>query len=234
MSIRRLRSEDLENQLNRGALWAITYGDMMSYLMIFFLLMFSLSVNRKVGTPGEDSQRKLQESLVNIQKIFGGKASSPAYERALLRKKEESMASQLKKAMDRQDVSKYATLETLDRKIHLVLADAVLFDSGLAELKPTARDLLTTVAEQLHTLPNPVVIEGHTDNVPIRHGRYGSNWELSMARAYSVLRFFEEHGIEPSRLSGIGYGEQRPAADNATPEGRAHNRRIEIDLLRTD
>jgi chemotaxis protein MotB len=233
MAIRRLRGEDLENQLNRGALWAITYGDMMSYLMIFFLLMFSFTVGKKAGGDSK-SERKFQESLVNIQKVFGGKGSSASYERAVTREKEESMVTQLKEAMDKQNLSQFAKVESWDKKIRLVLADGVLFGSGQADLKPGSKSLLEAVAQQVRTLPNPVVIEGHTDNVPVHGGKFGSNWELSMSRAYSVLRFFEEHGVASERLSGIGYGQVRPVGDNSTPEGRAKNRRIEIDLIRAD
>ena len=230
--IRRLRSEELENQLNRGALWAVTYGDLMSYLMIFFLILFSFGISRPSAESSKD--RRLQETLVGIQKIFGGKGSSAAFERAVKREKEESMVAQLKEAMDRQDLSQYAKIETWDKKIRLVLAEGVLFDSGKADLRPGALHILTTVTEQLRTVPNPIVIEGHTDDVPVRAGRYSSNWELSMARAYSVMRFLETHGVPPQRLSGSGYGEHHPIADNKTPEGRAKNRRIEVDLLRAD
>jgi chemotaxis protein MotB len=230
--MRRSRRDDLENQLNRGAVWAVTYGDLMSYLMIFFLMLFSFSVT-KAGT-SDKTGRKFQESLINIQKVFGGTGSSPAYERLVKREKEETMVTQLKETMDRQNLSQYAQIESWDKKIRLVLAEGVLFDSGRADLKPGSKTILGTVAEQLRTVPNPIVIEGHTDNVPIRGGRYSTNWELSMARAYAVLRFLEDHGLASDRLSGIGYGEHRPTADNKTPEGRKKNRRIEIDLIRTD
>ena len=144
------------------------------------------------------------------------------------------MVQQLKSTMDRQDLSQYAKIETWDKKIRLVLAEGVLFDSGRADLKEGSRHILTIVTEQLRTVPNPIVIEGHTDNIPVRSGRYSSNWELSMARAYSVLSFLEAHGVPSERLAGSGYGEHRPIGDNKTPEGRAKNRRIEIDLIRAD
>ncbi|MBU2573818.1 MAG: OmpA family protein [Elusimicrobia bacterium] len=110
----------------------------------------------------------------------------------------------------------------------------MLFASGRAELKEPAKKVLAPIAAELKKLPNSIIIEGHTDNVPIRHGKYTSNWELSMARAYSVLLFMSEQGINPKRLAGIGYGENLPAADNATAGGRAKNRRIEISLMKTD
>lgn len=234
MSLRRNRGEDLENALNQGALWAVTYGDLMSYLMIFFLILFSFGITKK-GKGGSDVEnKKYQSSLVNIQKIFGGKPSSEELERAEARVKEESMASNLQGEMARKKMAGDATVETGEKKIRLVLGSGVLFDSGKAGLKPAALEMLNTVTEQLLTVPNQVVVEGHTDNVPVRGGPYGSNWELSMARAYAVLRFFEQHGVPSSRLAGIGYGEHRPLGDNRTADERAKNRRIEIYLIRTD
>lgn len=228
---RRSRSDDLENELNRGAMWAVTYGDLMSYLMIFFLIMFSSNIGR-ASRGNQDVQ--VQKSLVSIQKVFGGLGSSPQYERAVTREKEESMVTQLKETMDRSSLSQYAQVQSWDKKIRLVLADKVLFSSGRAELKPESKAFMRQLAVQLKATGNPILIEGHTDNVPVRGGRYESNWELSMARAYAVLRELEAGGVPPERLSGEGYGEYRPVASNATAEGRAKNRRIEIDLIRAD
>ncbi|MGC8867315.1 MAG: OmpA/MotB family protein, partial [Elusimicrobiales bacterium] len=112
--------------------------------------------------------------------------------------------------------------------------EGILFDSGSAVLKSQAQNILLPVINELKKLPNDIVIEGHTDNVPIKGGRYATNFELSMARAYSVIEFMRKNGIDPRRLSGIGYGEWRPIADNSTPEGRSKNRRIEITLIRKD
>jgi chemotaxis protein MotB len=235
MALRRNRAEDLENQLNQGALWAVTYGDLMSYMMIFFLILFSFGMSKKKGVAGGDKANKqYQSSLVSIQKIFGGKASSEELQRAEAREKEEKMASNLQEEMARQKMTESATVETGEKKIKLVLGSGILFDSGKAELKPAALEILATVGEQLRTVGNQIVVEGHTDNVPVRGGKYDSNWELAMARAYAVLHFFEKHGVPSTRLAGIGYGENRPIGDNKTPEERAKNRRIEIYLIRTD
>ncbi len=212
-------------------MWAVTYGDMMSYLMIFFLIMFSSTI----GRASHDHQEvQVQKSLVSIQKVFGGLGSSPQYERAITREKEESMVTQLRDTMDRSNLSQYAQVQSWDKKIRLVLADKVLFSSGSAELRPESKSFMHQLASQLKSTGNPIVIEGHTDNVPVRGGLYKSNWELSMARAYAVLRELEAGGVPPDRLAGEGYGEYRPIASNATPEGRAKNRRIEIDLIRAN
>jgi chemotaxis protein MotB len=230
MRARRQRRDDLENQLNKGALWAVTYGDLMSYMMIFFLIMFTFGLAKAKGNSSE--QRRYHQSLVNIQKVFGGRLSSKDLERAAGREKEESMAAVLQQAFDDQKLSQFAKVETKDTRVRLMFTEAVLFDSGSADMKKDAFKILSSVAGELRPLPNIVEIEGHTDNVPVRGGRFRSNWELSVARAFSVLRFLESQGVAPTRLAAIGYGEHRPVGDNATPEGRSKNRRIEISLVR--
>src|SRR3989339_18704 len=182
MAVYKNRRDELENQLNKGALWAVTYGDLMSYLMIFFLVLFSFSIAKT----DKVKSRKYEESLVNIQRAFGGKADDKRVER------------------------------------------------GKAELKDRAREVLKPILEELKKLPNDVLVEGHTDNVPIHKGRYATNWELSMARAYSVVKFIEENGVSSKKLAGSGYGDNRPVAENTTVAGRAKNRRIEISLIKSE
>jgi chemotaxis protein MotB len=229
--IHRSRRDELENQLNKGALWAVTYGDLMSYLMIFFLVLFSFSIART----DKSKTRKYEESLVNIQKAFGGKSDGKRVERAKVQEQEEGVAESLKQSMAENQMSGLVQIDSNERRVKLVLTEAVLFDSGKADLKDRAKEVLRPIAEELKKLPNDVLVEGHTDNVPIYgKGRYETNWELSMARAYSVIKFMEELGLEPRRLAGIGYGENRPVVENGTGEGRAKNRRIEISLLKTE
>ena len=116
----------------------------------------------------------------------------------------------------------------------LRLSDSLLFTSASAQVRPEALPLLDVVAEVLRSLPNEVRIEGHTDNVPVGTAAYPTNWELSSARATSVLRYLvESAGVEPSRMVAAGYGEFAPIATNATPEGRALNRRADIVLVYT-
>jgi len=228
--IYRSKRDELENQLNKGALWAVTYGDLMSYLMIFFLMLFSFSIAKA----DKAKSRKYEESLINIQKSFGGKKNSKSLERAKAQENEEKVVSNLKESMKTEELQNVLQIESTEHKVKLVLTEGVLFGSGLADLKDPAKKVLAPIAAELKKIPNDIIIEGHTDNVPIKGGKYSSNWELSMARAYSVLVFFAEQGIEPRHLAGIGYGENRPVGDNATIVGRAQNRRIEISLMKTD
>jgi chemotaxis protein MotB len=126
-----------------------------------------------------------------------------------------------------------------ENKLKVILVDKILFDSGNAEINPKGQELLRVLAMSLAENKNHnIVIEGHTDNVPLRAylmKRFPSNWELSTARASAVAHFFEEKGeIDPQRLSACGYSYHRPVAANDTTEGRRQNRRIEIVLEPTE
>jgi len=201
------REEDLENELNRGALWAITYGDVMSYLMIFFLMMFAFTYSRGM---------QAQLSAMAIEGKFGGKAGIVVEE-----------------IFSKRGIQMIARIQVSDERIRLSFLEPVLFDEAKAELKESSTPHLAKLAEALKDIPNAVQIEGHTDNVPLGpHAEFHSNWELSAARAFSVLRFLIQIGIPPERLSALGYGEYMPVAPNNTPEGRSLNRRIEINILR--
>jgi chemotaxis protein MotB len=143
-----------------------------------------------------------------------------------------SLEEEMRAALESKDV----TISQLQGKLTVNILDRILFDSGEAELKPDGEAVLRKVADVLAQHPNlKIHVIGHTDNVPIRAGarsRFASNWELSTARATAAVRFLcEKADVDPRRLGAVGYGEFRPVADNATPEGRARNRRIAITIL---
>lgn len=118
-----------------------------------------------------------------------------------------------------------------DGRMLIALPDDVLFDSGKTDVKPQGQEALAKVAQVLATLPERhFIVAGHTDNVPIRSGRYKSNWDLSAARAIEVTQFLIAHEMKPQVLAAAGYGEFDPVSANDTPEHRAQNRRIEIVL----
>jgi chemotaxis protein MotB len=110
-----------------------------------------------------------------------------------------------------------------------IVTDKVLFDSGSDQIKTEGEAVLGALAPAFKELPNQLSIEGHTDNVPIATSRFASNWELSTARATTVLRVLVEHdGLDPTHVSAAGYADQRPIASNDSPDGRSANRRVEI------
>jgi chemotaxis protein MotB len=118
--------------------------------------------------------------------------------------------------------------------IELQMNSELLFLSGSADLAAESLPVLKKIAEVLKSLPNQVNIEGHTDNLPIGTSKFPSNWELSSARATTVVRDLIKNGIEPPRLSAIGYGEFHPVADNRTEEGRFKNRRVGLLIISQD
>jgi chemotaxis protein MotB len=143
----------------------------------------------------------------------------------------------------RRELNQYAARHGFAKSVHVaieqrglairVLTDSLLFTSGSAALESHGQPLLTEIAALLNIdHVHPIAVEGNTDNVPITGGAFPSNWELSTARASSVVRFLIAKGVDSQRLSAVGYAEQHPIATNSTASGRALNRRVEIVLQR--
>ncbi|MBD3296454.1 MAG: OmpA family protein [Candidatus Omnitrophica bacterium] len=156
-------------------------------------------------------------------------------ERKRMQEKEqfEETRRMLQKRLQQQIDDENVSLSMDERGLVIVLSDEILFDSGRAEIRKGAYPVLTQVGEVIvNKVPNKNIgISGHTDNIPIRHSSWKSNWELSTARATNVLHYLIEQGVSPDRLSATGYGEHRPVASNETAVGRAKNRRVEILIL---
>lgn len=196
------REDDLDASLNRSALWSITYGDLMSYLAIFFLLLYTSAATKSVS---------MQMNMKSIEEEYSKEAE----------------------LFSREGIQQIAKLEVGEDKMRILFSDPVLFDPGRATLKAASQPHLKKLARALVQLPNPIQIEGHTDDRPLgRNAPFKTNWELSAARAFAVLTALQTEGVPASRLSAIGYGEQKPVATNDTLEGRNANRRIEINLIR--
>lgn len=157
-----------------------------------------------------------------------------------LRQQKEREAQQLREAkslleqrLQREIADQQVKLEMAERGLVITFVAEVLFDSGKATLRSEAHRALDTVAQviQQKVSDRDIGVEGHTDNEPIKHSGWKSNWELSTARATSVIHFFEAQGLNPRQLSAIGYGEHRPVVSNDSAEGRQKNRRVEIVIL---
>ncbi|MBN2299434.1 MAG: OmpA family protein [Deltaproteobacteria bacterium] len=158
-----------------------------------------------------------------------------------LKKKEVKVIQQseaftrMQQAMKAELETKQVALSELEGKLTLTMVESILFDSGMAQVKVEGVEALGKVADVLGNIKDQeIIVAGHTDNVQIgvRLARtYPSNWELSAARAISVVKILIAKGVDPEYLSACGYGEYRPVGDNDTPEGRAQNRRMEIILM---
>jgi chemotaxis protein MotB len=118
--------------------------------------------------------------------------------------------------------------------VEIELRNDILFASGSANLPPAAQGIVRRLASQLVDVPNPILIEGHTDNLPINTANFPSNWELSASRAASVARLMATVGIPETRLTVIGFGEHRPVESNGNLEGRAANRRVIMAILQAE
>lgn len=140
----------------------------------------------------------------------------------------------LEEILSKEIKDKQVALKMMEKGLVITVVGDVLFDSGKDQVRPEAYNILDKIAGVLQrNVPKlGVGIEGHTDNQPIKFSGWKSNWELSSARALSVLHYLvDEEGISPKRLSAIGYGEYHPVASNITSDGRQANRRVEIVIL---
>lgn len=203
-------------------LWMIPFADLMSTLVILFLALFGYAY---LGASSD-----YERALSAMQKELAHQKDLPDVEK---KAKEAEVAKALETYFDEEKLKGLAQVELSAQRIRISLSNPVLFDSGRAELKPQAQAALGEIAALLKGVPNTVVVEGHTDNIPVRSGLYRTNFELSAARAFAVIEFFIRSGVEPARFSAYGYGEFRPVAANDTPDGRGKNRRIEINIVRT-
>ncbi|MFH1062943.1 MAG: flagellar motor protein MotB [Candidatus Omnitrophota bacterium] len=150
--------------------------------------------------------------------------------REQLERARDELAEQLKKEIEEKQIR----LEMLNKGLVITFIDEVLFDSGKAELRKSAYSVLDRVSTVLNNQVSnrDIAIEGHTDNQPIKQSNWKSNWELSTARATSVLHYLIDNGnLEPKRLSAVGYGEFHPVASNESKAERQQNRRVEITIL---
>ncbi|UFT98060.1 flagellar motor protein MotB [Radiobacillus kanasensis] len=240
---------------NKGApKWMVTYADMVTLVLVFFILLFSMSQLDMVKF------QELAESFRN-RMIFDAYPSVVSNENPTNEEKQEEAGQDevLDDPVEKQPVAvpeeevdsldqllqlvnafiKENNLEatvTANRRqegVELVLQEKVLFDSGEAEIIEAGRPLLDRIATLLKNVPNKIKVEGHTDNRPISNFRYPSNWELSGARASSVIRYLEDnHQFQGSKFeASIGYGDTKPIVPNTSSENWSKNRRVEIVIL---
>ncbi len=220
-----------EDAPKKGApAWMTTFSDMVTLLMVFFIMILSYSTIELEKFKGAVSSMKGALGILdNMRNTITNELQKSNQGRQDLKEQVEKKFGKLKELMANEEVSSHIALEMDGTGIHIRLGDNILFDPGKAELKPAAFPILKAVAEVVKDDFKEIFVEGHTDNVPIHTAKYPSNWELSAARALSVVRYLHYvQGIDASRLAAVGYGEYRPLVPNTTPENRAKNRRVEI------
>lgn len=238
--MKKRRLQDSDEHMDES--WLIPYADLLTLLLALFIVLFaSSSINSE----------KLQQIMISMNSALSGKgsslilkenASSPAVKPLELTAGEEtkqeeneklhSLMENIQSYIEARGLEKVITVQDEPKGIKLSLKDVILFESGSAELKGNSPAILGGLLDLIKGVQNPISIEGHTDNVPITGGTFRSNWELSSARALSVLYFFEQNGIPSNKLQFAGFGEQKPLYPNDTVEHRQANRRVDIMILK--
>lgn len=219
--------EDDDGDMPTAPFWMTTYGDIMTLLVTFFVLLISMS---------EIRMKKFKDAISNFQRqpgMFAGSESvvpsdySSASTEARRRSKQ---YQQFLEKIEARGLEDKIQANLTEEGIHVVIADSLMFRTGQARLIEPSRTVLRELTNLLNEDVESVVVEGHTDDRPIDTERFPSNWELSTARAASSVRFLQKNAPEydPSRFQAVGHGSTRPRAPNDTREGRAQNRRVEI------
>ena len=211
-------------------LWMTTYGDMMSLLLTFFILIVSFSSIQEVEF--KKAMGSLQSALGVLPRHsgFNQQMQSFRFNEDQTTKDIIEEVNKMKEEIAEKGLQGQIKVTLTEKGAHIVISDPVLFDLGSAALKPESKAVMDIVAKLIKNSPNTeVLVEGHTDNWPINTTEYPSNWELSAARALSVVKYFAfRRGFDPARFAATGYGEYRPLKPNDTVVNRANNRRVEI------
>jgi chemotaxis protein MotB len=183
--------------------------------------------------PLETGLPKVNGEAKTPPKQISGEANKAATAAAAASSALQKVADEVEHAMDDLVKQNLVFVHRSEFWIEVEIRTDILFPSGVAQLQPNAEGVIARLADTLAPFPNPIRVEGHTDNVPIKTVAFSSNWELSAARAGSVVRVLSKHGVNPSRLAVIGFGEQRPVQPNDTQTGRNANRRVVVVILST-
>jgi chemotaxis protein MotB len=271
---RRKRHEEEHENHER---WAIPYGDLLTLLLAFFVVMYSISsvnagkyrvLSDSIYAAFRGAPRTLQPVQVG-QKREGPGAPVPMVQPAMLKGQPRSVvaavpmatATPIPNAIEHNNDAAHAAqaqaaaamltrvaddvakaMGVLVKKnlvvvkrhstwIEVEIRTDILFPSGSARLAPSAVDIIQRLADVLARFPNPIRVEGFTDNVPIRTSQFYSNWELSAARAGSVVHVLSDRGVAGDRLAVVGFGDQHPVGSNLTTQGRNANRRVSVVIL---
>lgn len=215
--------------------WLTTYSDMVTLLLAFFVLLFAFSA------VDEDRFQAVITAFQGYFGIFDGAVviqenpiTLPFQSSKIAEEQLQALYAELTKHIEEEGMTG-VELEMQERGVIIRFAEQVFFDLGEAILKPEAQGILHRLADTLRSIPNPIRVEGHTDDWPIKTSRFPSNWELSVHRATNVVRhLIEKEGFNAQNLSALGYAEHRPLRPNDNAQNRALNRRVDIVILNID
>ncbi len=197
--------------------WMTSYGDMMTLLLVFFVLIAAMSTI--------DPVRMQQVTQQMREAMTGEDVKVPTLK---------EIEDQLEESIEQLNLENQVAVQRDKDGVQLIMRGESFFASGSARLLPETYKFLNEVAWQIAKNPYMISVEGHTDNIPIRTSQFPSNWELSGARAAAVVRYFEQRSIPRNRMRIIGWADAKPVdpkLGNSTPAARAQNRRVVITFL---
>ncbi|TWI56939.1 flagellar motor protein MotS [Alkalihalobacillus nanhaiisediminis] len=222
--------------------WMVTFSDMVTLILVFFILLFSMSVvdAQKFRAIAESFQQRqvldFMPSAIEFESPspeLGDESTNPFDEdesnEDITEVDMDELLKEVQEFLEINELTEFISATRDDRGVVLVLQERTLFETAEAELLPEAELFLGKVGTLLEAIPNSVKVEGHTDSRPISNFQYPSNWELSGARASSVIRYLvDTYDLAPSRFVANGYGDTRPVVPNTTVENLQTNRRVVI------
>lgn len=227
--------------------WMVSYADFITLLFAFFVVMygissvnegkykvFSVAVNRAFGAngkAGEGGGIQLTEQEIFFKSLVDRRNARLAEMQRKQNERMQNLANNLNATLAAFVKNGQMNVSQTGRGVELEINASALFNQGEADIQPEARKTLADAAKVLTGNDYAIEVEGHTDNLPISTAKFPSNWELSSARASSVVRLFIEQGIVSKRLKAVGAADNFPVVPNDTPEGRARNRRVTITVL---
>ncbi len=247
--MRRRRSGEQIEMHDSNERWLVSYADFITLLFAFFVVMYAISsVNESKYSVLSDSlvsafkSKPTQTLLVAESNLYPAIIELPVNSEApiTIQPSEKKIIQQKKMKRMAKDIMHALGSLVQDGKVRVTQSPhgitveinaSVLFSPAQALLAESSKETLRAVAEVVRGHEHEMHVEGHTDNLPISTSQYPSNWELSTARASSVVRLFINNGVDARRLTALGYGENRPVALNNTSDDRARNRRVTIMIM---
>lgn len=223
--------------------WLATYSDTVTLLLTFFVLLYSFS--------SVDAQ-KFKQVASAFQNVLSGESGETIFDFNMKNGdvpmvgettklgsetggRENELYDKVRDFVDQNKLQDTVSVKSDRRGVLLELKDSIFFETGKGEIKASSLPILDKLSKVILKLPNEIVVEGHTDNVPISNYKYNSNWELSTARAVNVVRYFvETKKYNPSRFTAAGYGEFKSLYPNDTEEHKAKNRRVNIVIVESE
>jgi chemotaxis protein MotB len=223
------RQEQEHNDATGNSRWMVSYADFMTLLFVLFLVLYAkLPKHPEPNTPVAADLRTaiipgIRPHRAAVKPVIAAPDTVEDRQQMLL----QELARTFTDLVQDGDI----TLETRENGVLLDIKDSALFASGTAEPAQQANSIVTKISAILAENNNKIVVEGHTDSVPIRTAQFPSNWELSSARAASIVRALQERGISANRMEASGLAETKPKSSNDTAQGRSENRRVSLLVL---